>query len=194
MDTRRVGLVQSARAGFVALLAPVAAIAAAATVAIGAGGFDRLGTLGQLVSGPASPTAGIDRPGSVAFDDAAGALASIVPAGALAPGSGASPGFRLGSPRIQEGPEDFALPGDRELAGGRGGGAGAGGGGSVDEVEGGGGQVDTGGAVGALGDDAQDVTDQLPGPVGPAVGDAIDEVSDAAEQLPDVPLQPPATP
>lgn len=80
------------------------------------------------------------------------------------------------------------------LAGG--GGDGGGGGGGGDDGGGGGGGGDPGdpSTLRELGDTARGITDELPAPVGPLTGEAVDQIVDAGEQLLPPDAQPDAQP
>ncbi|HWH43306.1 MAG TPA: hypothetical protein VNT32_01110 [Thermoleophilaceae bacterium] len=160
---------------------PAAILVAAAGVAVGGGGLGSLGSIGQLVTGPRAPDAGIGAiGGALAADPASlpGGLTELAGAGL----GGGDAGERTDTPpgggerdtpgrdREPRDPGDGPSPGPGPAPG-------------PSDPGGGGGGPAPAGPVRQIGDVAKSVTDQLPGPIGPLAGGAVDEVVKAGEQL-----------
>jgi hypothetical protein len=194
-----------------ALLVP-GTIACALAVLAFAGGFARLGSIGQALSGPAAPAAA--QAGSAAGDlrtaarlgvalAAVGAPASspgigAAPAGA-ATGGLAGPGVSTGSPTGNGGGGGNSGPGGGGTSGGGTGGGAGGGGGGGGGGSSGGGRPGAGGGIGpprAPGPTIVDgvvsagtsVTSQVPGPVGTLATQTLDSVGSAVDRI--LPLRP----
>lgn len=174
------------------VLIPGAVMIVAAGVALGGGGLGGLAAIGQLVQGPREPLSAITQP--VETDTLAAAPAALIAttaddAPAASRGGGGADGGSGG-----EGGGGGGTPG----GGGGGGGErdnGGGGGGTTPPGGGGGGGSQPGttteppvdseppSALDQLGNSTEPLTEQLPAPVGPLTGDAIDQVVELGEQL-----------
>jgi hypothetical protein len=173
------------------LVLPVVIIVVAGAIALGGGGLGGLGAIGQLVQGPREPFGAIAQPletDSLASGPAT-LIATTADAAPLATGGGGGAG---GGTEGGGG----GTPGDRGGGGTPGGGEERdGGGGGTTPPGGGGGGGEPGtttqppaeppppSALDQLGDATEPLTDQLPAPVGPLTGDAIDQVVEIGEQL-----------
>jgi hypothetical protein len=185
MDLGRAWAAGALRASAATLLAPLAIVVALAVVALG-GGLGGLGSLRQLVAGPPVPSAG----GSPSFaaPSARGHRGGshslpVIPAGSAPAAAAPAPRTRhRGGPQAHVEPPASRVPSSGGSPGGGGGGGGNAGGGSSPAPPPPGEKPQPSPAR-QLGDQAKQVTGQLPAPAGPAAGQIIDTVVNTADQV-----------
>lgn len=183
---------QTVSAAGASLLVPFGLLLVAAVVALGGAGLGGLGALGQLTSGPAPPEPQVVA--QVVTESGAETTSLLAPGSAGgARGSTASEAVRAadgtGQPAGGNRPSGESAPlvgtpgptSPNQDSPGQGGGGGDQGGTPAAPVAPA--PVQGGGTVDRLGGTVQQVTKQLPGPVGPAVDRLIDPVLKACQTL-----------